>query len=398
MQVWPSGHSASEMLQSLAVAGYRSLRDLVVPLARLTAVTGPNGAGKSNLYRALRLLADTAQGRVVASLAREGGLPSTLWAGPESFARAVQRGEHPVQGTSRNGPVRLQLGFAADDFGYAIDLGLPPRTSSAFSLDPEIKHEVLWSGERLRPSAVLAERRGGLAQAAVDGDRVNLSQHVPAWDSMLTHCADPRAAPEMIALRERIRAWRFYDQLRSDPEAGARRPQVGTRTVALGHDGTDLAAALQTIREIGDPAVLDAAVEDAFPGAAVEVTHADGWFEVQLRQHGLLRPLKAAEWSDGTLRYLSWIAALLTPRPPELLVLNEPETSLHPDLHPALGRLVLQAAKSSQVIVVSHAPRLLATLQEKGGCELLRLEKRLGETQLANEDELDVPGWRWPAR
>ncbi|MEO8040183.1 MAG: AAA family ATPase, partial [Betaproteobacteria bacterium] len=63
------------MLRALAVTGYRSLRDLVVPLGALTAVTGPNGAGKSNLYRALRLLADTAQGRVVASLAREGGLP-----------------------------------------------------------------------------------------------------------------------------------------------------------------------------------------------------------------------------------------------------------------------------------------------------------------------------------
>ena len=390
------------MLNALAVSGYRSLRDLVVPLGRLTAVTGPNGAGKSNLYRALRLLADTAQGRVVASLAREGGLPSTLWAGPETFSRAVQRGEHPVQGTARKGPIRLQLGFAADDYGYAIDLGLPqktvPTTITAFSLDPEIKHEVLWNGAMLRPSAVLAERRGGLAQIAGEGDRVTLSRHVPAWDSMLTHCADPRAAPEMIALRERIRAWRFYDQLRSDPDAGARRPQVGTRTVALGHDGADLAAALQTIREIGDPEALDAAVEDAFPGAAVEVTQAEGWFEVQLRQHGLLRPLKAAEWSDGTLRYISWIAALLTPRPPELLVLNEPETSLHPDLHPALGRLVLRAEKSSQVIVVSHAPRLLATLQEKSGCEVLRLEKRLGETRLENEDELDLPGWRWPAR
>ncbi len=304
------------MLRALAVTGYRSLRDLVVPLGALTAVTGPNGAGKSNLYRALRLLADTAQGRVVASLAREGGLPSTLWAGPEGFSRAVARGDHPVQGTTRAGPLRLQLGFAADDFGYAIDLGLPPKSLSAFSLDPEIKHEVLWSGERLRPSAVLAERRGGLAQALVANDRVTLSQHVPSWDSMLTHCADPRAAPEMIALRERIRAWRFYDQLRSDPDAGARRPQVGTRTVALGHDGTDLAAALQTIREIGDTASLDAAVEDAFPGAVVEVTHAAGWFEVELRQHGLLRALKAAEWSDGTLRYLSWTAALLSPRPP----------------------------------------------------------------------------------
>src|SRR5688572_873787 len=62
------------MLNTLAVSGYRSLRDFVVPLRRLNLVTGPNGGGKSNLYRALRLLADIAQGRVIPSIAREGGL------------------------------------------------------------------------------------------------------------------------------------------------------------------------------------------------------------------------------------------------------------------------------------------------------------------------------------
>ena len=51
------------MFTTLAVSGYRSLRDLVVPLDRLNLVTGPNGSGKSNLYRALRLLAEIAQGR-----------------------------------------------------------------------------------------------------------------------------------------------------------------------------------------------------------------------------------------------------------------------------------------------------------------------------------------------
>ncbi len=77
------------MLRTLAISGYRSLRDLVLPLAGLNLVTGPNGSGKSSLYRALRLLAETAQGRVVSSLAREGGLPSTLWAGPETISRSV---------------------------------------------------------------------------------------------------------------------------------------------------------------------------------------------------------------------------------------------------------------------------------------------------------------------
>jgi hypothetical protein len=99
------------MLTALAVSGYRSLRDVVVPLAGLNLVTGANGSGKSNLYRALRLLADVAQGRAIASLAQEGGLPSVLWAGPERTALSVKRGMHAVQGTRRQGPISLKLGL-----------------------------------------------------------------------------------------------------------------------------------------------------------------------------------------------------------------------------------------------------------------------------------------------
>ena len=98
-----------------------------LPLGQLNLVTGANGSGKSNLYRALRLLAETAQGGVVNALAREGGLSSTLWAGPETISAAMRRGEVPVQGGPRQEPVALRMGFAGDDFGYAIDLGLPSR-------------------------------------------------------------------------------------------------------------------------------------------------------------------------------------------------------------------------------------------------------------------------------
>ncbi len=49
------------MLLTFAVSGYRSLRRIELPLQRLNIVTGPNGSGKSNLYRALRLLAETTQ-------------------------------------------------------------------------------------------------------------------------------------------------------------------------------------------------------------------------------------------------------------------------------------------------------------------------------------------------
>ena len=79
------------MLQSLAIANYRSILKLVVPLGNLNVVTGANGSGKSNLYRALRLLAETAQGGVVNALAREGGLDSTFWAGPEKLSRRMKK-------------------------------------------------------------------------------------------------------------------------------------------------------------------------------------------------------------------------------------------------------------------------------------------------------------------
>jgi predicted ATPase len=386
------------MLQTLAVQNYRTLRDFVVPLGPLNLITGDNGCGKSNIYKALRLLAETAQGGVIGSLAREGGLSSTLWAGPDTVSRAMQRGDVPVEGTRRKKPISLGLGFVGSDFSYAMDLGLPAPSGSAFSLDPAIKGEYVWAGPVPRPSAMLVERRGPLVRSrGDDGEWQIVHERIADFDSMLSQIADPQRTPELMALREQIRSWRFYDHFRTDSAAPARMPQIGTHTPVLGHDGSDLAAALQTIREIGDPVALDAAVNDAFPGASVEIQSHDGRFETAMQQHGLLRPLKAVELSDGTLRYLLWIAALLSPRPPGLLVLNEPETSLHPDLLPALGRLIGQASQNSQVFVVSHASRLIAALEEQG-CQSLTLEKTLGETRVCDSGTLDRPPWHWIAR
>lgn len=387
------------MLTALAIDNYRSLRELIVPLGPLNMVTGPNGSGKSNLYRALRLLADTAQGSLIRALAREGGLQSTLWAGPESISRAARRGEHAVEGTRRKGPVALRLGFAGDEFGYSIELGLPGPGSSAFALDPQIKRECIWAGPLWRPSTLLVDRRGPLVRARRDdGEWLTLAQHLPSFDSMIADCADPQNAPEMVRLRDEIRSWRFYDHFRSDADAPARFPQVGTHTPVLGHDGADLAAAIQTIREIGEPDLLERAVDDAFPGAQLSVTQAEGRFELEMRQPGLLRPLKAGELSDGTLRYLLWIAALLTPRPPALMVLNEPETSLHPGLLPALGRLIALAAQRTQLFVVSHAMRLIAAVEGEPQCHSIALDKEFSETRILGSRAVDAPAWHWPAR
>lgn len=399
------------MLHTVAIRGYRSLREVVLPLAGLTVVTGANGTGKSSLYRALRLLADCGRGEVIGSLAREGGLESVLWAGPEQPSGARRTGR--VEGTTRTGPVSLEMGFASDDFGYLVDLGLPQMAGhgSLFARDPEIKREAIFVGPVMRNSSTLVRRTRDYAEASAESGRGfdKLSQALPPYRSVLAEYAHPGAHPELAAVRDRLRSWRFYDGFRVDAAAPSRQRNVGTRTPVLSDDGSDLAAAIQTIIEAGFDD-LQRVVADAFESAAVSVTVHDGLFDLQLQQRGMLRPLRAAELSDGTLRFLLWAAALLSPQPPSLMVLNEPETSLHPDLVRPLASLIRIAAGNTQVVVVTHSKALLEYLDTVpvGDAENtdgpadsaveIQLYKDLGETRVEGIGMLTTPPWDWGRR
>ena len=390
------------MIRSVAVQGYRSLRELVLPLGQLSVITGANGSGKSSVYRSLRLLADVAQNAVVASLAREGGLPSTFWAGPETIARSVRQGTHAVEGLAKRKTASLKLGFGGDTYGYSIDLGYPPPPPPAtmFELDPRVKRECIWHGPVYRKASALVDRRNNFVWLSTtrDEELVMLTQHLSDTDSMLASVADPQRAPEMLAVREAVRGWRFYDHFRTDSDSPARIAQIGTFTPVLHHDGSNLAAALQTITEIRPDDALATTLEDAFPQSCLYVEDRNGRFELQLEQHGSYVP--SAQPNSLTVRCATcfWTAALLTPRPPELMVLNEPETSLHPDLLPALARLILAAALQTQIVVVSHAQALIEALAVAPLCTRLQLQKEFGETTLEGATLFNKPKWNWPTR
>lgn len=384
------------MISKIAISGYRSLRDVVIPLTDITVITGANGAGKSSAYRGLRLLCEIADDRIIASIAAEGGFQSVLWAGPESLSRAMRTGEAPVQGVRRKNPVALKLGFLESDLSYAIDLGLPmPDNTSMFGGDPVIKRELLWRGPQPAPSKIIADRRGpGVTVRDERGALVQFATNLAPYESLVRDVAGPDAPWEVEHLRRRLGQWRFYDQIRTDAAAPARQPQVGTRTLALSPTGADLAGAIQTIYEIGDGEALDCAVEQAFPVARLEVEASGGLFQLMMHQPGMLRPLGARELSDGTLRFILLAAALLSPRPAPLLVLNEPESSLHRAVIPALASLIVEAGRDAQIVVVSH-DRTLVTALRGSGADLIELYKDTGETFVEGHEDLR---WTWPTR
>jgi predicted ATPase len=102
---------------------------------------------------------------------------------------------------------------------------------------------------------------------------------------------------------------------------------------------------------------------------------------------GLLRPLDATELSDGTLRYLCLLAALMSPRPPRLLALNEPETSLHPDLLDGLAQMIVRASKHSQMWITTHSPELARLIESHSGHPSIELELIDGETSVCSTEE-----------
>ena len=371
-------------IREVHVTGYRSVRDVRLRLRQINVLTGPNASGKSNLYNSVFLLAKAAQGGFARVIADEGGMPSVLWAG-ERKGRSIS--------SSRLEPVRMGLGVKTDTFNYDLVCGLPKPYRSAFDLDPEVKEERVWMEGPRGMKVTFFERNSERAWILDREERLaDYSGELLPTESVLSQLREPHLYPELSALRAEMNQWRFYHHFRTDHESPLRHPQVGVRTPVLGHDGRDLAAALQTIIEIGQEEDLHDAIRSAFPGASLEIDHDDesGMFAVLLRMPGLKRPLRARELSDGTLRYLCLLAALLSPRPPALLALNEPETSLHPDLYEPLARAMVNAARNSQLWVVTHSQRLAELVEQYSGEEPVRLELSGGETKVMGQKLVEI--------
>ncbi|WP_411847221.1 AAA family ATPase [Roseibacillus persicicus] len=343
------------MLYSLSIKGYRSLLDLSIKLGPLTVIQGSNGVGKSNLYKALHLFSSLADGSFPKAIAAEGGTPSCFWAAPTPGPRK---------------PKTISLGVRSALFDWNVVFGLVPTTPgdpTFFRTDPDVKKESL-RGET-----------GTHTRAA-------WSREIPHTESILSFIRDAPNYPELATAREDILSWRFYEGFRSDDQSPLRSPSPRFWSPVLHPDGSNLAAALQTIREYSFPHRLEEIVALAFPEHRLEISDEnESVLSLEWWHPDLKRPLAAHELSDGTLRFLALTAALLAPKAPSLLVLNEPENSLNPSLYPALVQLISWANEASQVLVITHSEDLASLLQDEQEALVHQLVLKDGATRLAED-------------
>lgn len=345
------------MLRKIHISGYRSLWELQITLSRVNVITGGNGVGKSNVYRALAMMQRMAEGSFAQAIAEEGGMPSVMWGG--NWGKEARR---------------ISWHIEHSDFSYEMICGLVPVKLSAFITDPDIKEESI----RLSAREV-ASRKGPMVKMRNGSgkmEHLDLPLHGP--ESMLSELRDGVRYPSLAAVRYTLMDWRFYHQFRSDADSPMRRSRVGSWSPVLAHDGSNLAATMQTIMESGKVDVR-AIIEQAFPDSEWSPQDDNGGFQLSLTHAGLKRHLRAAELSDGTLRYFCLAAALLSPKPPPLLILNEPENSLHQSLLHPLAELIAQVQQETQIIVVTHSPLLADALVEQ--CEAKKIELLMEDSQ-----------------
>ena len=365
------------IIKELDIEGYRSIQKLVLNLGQINVITGANGCGKSNVYKAIYLLSQAAKGEFANTIALEGGIPSLMWAGDKRHANFNKT------------EIRLNLRVVCTDISYELSCGIPIYVPhSMFLLDPEIKQEAVWLGNKKRPSTLLLERD---SSTAFIFDQQQNKHTYPFFlsnsESVLAQLHEPHLYPEVASLSKQLENWRFYHNFRTDQNSLLRQPQTGVRTPILSDTGYDLAAALRTIMEIGAEDKLHEAIELAFPGSKLTIIdpYRKSRFEIQIQMKGILRPLNASELSDGTLRYLCLVAALLSPRLPLVMVLNEPEMSLHPDLIPPLAELIIYAAASSQIIITTHSQELVRILQQSPLSNAIHLTMTKNGTQIKDD-------------
>ena len=374
------------LIQRLKISGMLSFgpEGIDLPMERLNVLIGPNGSGKSNFIEALALL-QAAPHDVSAPVRRGGGVTEWLWKGDDAPDAAIV--DAIVSYVAGKPALRHVLEIAKQGERFEIR---DERIENESPVIGEPEPYFYYRFQRGNPviNDFIGELGGDRRRRGLRRDSVYPEQ------SILSQREDPDLYPELGWLQERYRKIRLYRNWEFGPDAEQRRsPRADEPSTFLTERGENLALLLSKLRGDSQRAFVQSMRQlyDGFEGFQVEV--GDGRAELFAEESGRgVRYIPASRLSDGTLRYMALAAILLDPEPPPLVVIEEPELGLHPDVVLSVGEMLIQASKSTQLVVTTHSRTLIDAFHDQPSSVIV-CEKYSGESIFERLEPAPLKKW-----
>lgn len=364
------------LLKSLKLGGLLSFApgSPATEMRPLNVLIGPNASGKSNFIEAIGLLRATPTNLGMA-LREGGGALDWLWKG-EKGARAELEAviAYRTAGSLRH---RLVLAEAGPKLELVDERIEDPRTKAG-----KEKPFLYFGHENGRATLNVNQQKRTLRREDLDPQQSVLSQR-----------KDPDQYPELSFLGSSYERIRLYRDWRMGRDAPPRRPQdASLPNDYLMEDASNLGMVLNAIKlDIPVKKALLESLRLVFDGATDYQVKIEGsTVQIFLEEERWLIP--ASRLSDGTMRWLALLSILLHPSPPPLVCIEEPEIGLHPDLMPALARLLKRASERMQLVVTTHSDVLVDGFSETPE-DVLVCERESGATTLHRLDGEALSEW-----
>ena len=353
-------------IQSLRLDGLLSFApgSRAFGLGALNVLIGANGSGKSNVVEALELLRSTPVD--FAQAIRDGGGPQEwLWKGdpPSRCAAldAVLEAETPTRQ-----PLRYRIEFTAvQNRVEVLDEAIENTEPAPGETDVYFHYRF----QRGRPAINVRELDtvdafgAPMAGPGLPARRHLRRETLPADQSVLAQFRDADLYPEVTWLGQRFAGMQTFREWTFGRYAPLRRPQPADLPEdRLLPDAQNLALVLNQIQH-RDGRRFDDLLKRFFPRFERMTTLVSGGtVQFYLHETGFSSPVPPTRLSDGTIRFVALLATLLSPSPPPLVCIEEPELGLHPDAVGLLAELLTEASERMQIVVTTHSDALVSAL------------------------------------
>lgn len=365
--------------ERVRVQGFRRLADVDLKLKPLNVMIGANGSGKTSLLDVFTLLAASASGQLKAQIKELGGVDANLTLrSEEEIKKAAFLRIEIDKSVATHAPIKYAISIRPGGTTYQI-----PDESLTQHSDPNQPH----------PMKFVESIHGRVRYYDIVEKRLK----APTWqldelESALSQVGKMYQEPE--SFRSILASSTHYHALDVGPRAPVRLPQPMREAKLPGKDGEDLVTCLYWMRE-ADPdryATIEDTLRVAFPD--FERLNfppvAAGMLALTWKEKKLKTPFFLHQLSEGTLRFLWLVTLLYSPGLTEVTLLDEPEVSLHPELLSVLADCLREASQRTQLIVATHADRLVRCLRPD---EVITLDVAEGVTLATRADELDLDAW-----